>query len=242
MSPADAEQVMGCTSDKLCAELLPVPATCADQECTTTEAEADTTHEGLRLSGGPMDTAHATYAFSDLPDFDQETTVHLWPNLIRWDGGVLAGVETAVRAMYSGGGASSSTLHLIAFLPGQPPLRVLSVPYNASVLIRACFSERDMKQRAGACHDEYSFAASLLTSGTSVAGLPVLRYRSKATSFPGRVSRSQDSLAGRPLRQRDIVTVTDPRCSYQRQYRFDPQARSYLPDKPLPDCSDYTVP
>ncbi|MNW17228.1 hypothetical protein D3C71_2163380 [compost metagenome] len=70
----------------------------------------------------------------------------------------------------------------------------------------------------------------------------MLRYRSKATSFPGRVSRSRDSLAARPLRQRDLVTVTDPQCSYQRLYRFTPQAGTYVPDAPVPDCSNYTVP
>ena len=105
-------------------------------------------------------------------------------------------------------------------MPGQPPVEVLSVPQSGHASIRACFSERDMKQRADACHDEYTFDATLTLSGTSAAGMPVLRYRSKATSLPGRVSRSKDSLGAQPLRQRDLVTVTDPQCSYQRLYRF----------------------
>lgn len=94
------------------------------------------------------------------------------------------------------------------------------MPQSGHASIRACFSERDMKQRADACHDEYTFDATLTLSGTSAAGMPVLRYRSKATSLPGRVSRSKDSLGAQPLRQRDLVTVTDPQCSYQRLYRF----------------------
>ncbi|WP_156455138.1 hypothetical protein [Janthinobacterium sp. B9-8] len=182
----------------------------------------------LKLPGAQRDPGQTHYQLADLSSTDEDSSFQLWPKLIRFEGGILAGVETQVRTMYSGGGASSSTLHLIAFLPGQAPFKVLSVPQSASVMIRACFSEHDMKQRAGACHDEYSFNGSLALTGASVAAMPVLRYRSKATTFPGPVSRSKDSLAGRPLHKRDIITVTDPQCSYQRLYHFEPTARAYV--------------
>lgn len=109
-------------------------------------------------------------------------------------------------------------------------------------MIRACFNELDMKRRGGACHDEYNFDAALTLAGRLKSGMPVFRYRSKATSFPGPVSRSKDSLARRPLRKRDVITVTDPQCSYQRMYRFDPKARRYVAESPPPDCSNYTTP
>lgn len=237
---SEAGLMFGCAQNKLCVEVAPSPASCEDEACTT--EVADGTVWSLRLLGGQIDPVLSTYRLTSLSPIDEESPFQLWPKLIRFEGGILAGVKTSVHTMYSGGGASSTTLHLIAFLPGQPPFEVLSIPQSANVLIRACFSERDMKQRAGACHDEYSFDASLALTGTSDVGMPVLRYRSKATSFPGRVSRSKDSLAGRPLRKRDIVTVTDPQCSYQRLYRFDPEAHTYIPDTPPPDCSNYTEP
>ena len=51
-------------------------------------------------------------------------------------------------------------LTLYAAAPGvaePPPL--LTVPNGGSVMIRACFGERDMRQRAGACHDLYDSLA-----------------------------------------------------------------------------------
>jgi hypothetical protein len=238
ISQSETGMPFGCSLDKLCVEIGPSPAGCEDESCATAVGDA----LSLRRPGDQRGLAQTPYGLTGLSPADEESSLKLWSKLIQFDGGVLAGVETQMRTMYSGGGAGSTTLHLIAFLPGQSPFEVLSVPLNADVMIRACFSEPDMKQRAGACHDEYSFNANLTLPGTSVAGMPVLRYRSKATSFPGPVSRSKDSLAGRPLRKRDIVTVTDPQCSYQRLYRFDPETRSYVSDTPPPDCSNYTVP
>jgi hypothetical protein len=118
----------------------------------------------------------------------------------------------------------------------------MNVPISASVMIRACFSEENMKQRAGACHDEYTFNATLTPDKLSTTDMPTLYYRTTATSFPGHVSRSKDSLGERPLRKEDLVTVTDTRCSFERIWRFDPIAQIYQSNKPVPDCSDYYVP
>lgn len=234
VSPSNNGVARACAPDQLCVEIAPSQPGCEGQACTT--------DVGLQLPGGQRDPAQVAYRMAGLASSGDNASVEPWPRIIRFEGGFLAGVQARESTMYSGGGASATTLHLIAFVPGQPPFEVLSIPHSGSATIRACFSERDMKQRADACHDEYSFDATLALAGTSAAGMPVLRYRSKATSFPGRVSRSKDSLAARPLRQRDLVTVTDPQCSYQRWYRFAPQARTYVPDTPVPDCSNYTVP
>lgn len=227
ISRSETGLALGCTQDKLCVEIA---------------QQTGGRDLNIKLSGGERDPAHTTDQFTALSEAGEYASLELWPTLIRFDGGLLAGVETQINASYSGGGGGAATLHLIAFLPGQAPFEVLSIPVRTSLTIRACFTERDMKQRAGACHDEYSFDASLALTGGSAAGMPVLRYRSEATSFPGAVSRSRDSLAARPLRKRDIVTVTDRRCSYQRLYRFAPTTSRYAPDTPPPDCSDYTEP
>lgn len=236
ISRSEAGVELGCAQDQLCMEITPSQANCEGQACDS-DAELR-----LKLPGSLRELASTPYRLSDLASADKNSSLRMWPKLIRFEGGVLAGVETHANTSYSGGGASSTTLHLIAFLRGQPPFEILSVPQSAHAMIRACFSERDMKFRAGACHDEYTFQASLVPTGKSAAEMPVLRYRSKATSFPGHVSRSKDSLTGKPLRQRDVVTVTDPRCSYQRLYHFSLEARSYVTDREPPDCSDYTVP
>ncbi len=176
-------------------------------------------------------------------------TYQPWTGLVRLaDGGFLAGVEAVARSMYSGGGGQASELRLYrldaagaaeAGEYGAAP--VLTVPLRGSLMIRACFSEADMKQRAGACHDEYSFDARLKTAGGSDA-LPMLDYETVSTAFPRGVSRSEDSLEKAPLTKADLVAERDPKCSYQRRFVFDAAAGVYRPDQPLPDCSDYTVP
>ena len=167
-----------------------------------------------------------------------------WTGLVRLpDGGVLAGVKVETSSMYSGGGGQATELRLYRLDAngdaGETP--VLAVPIRAELTIRACFSEDDMTQRAGACHDEYGFEATLTATGEAAA-MPVLDYITTATAYPRGSSRSEDSLEKPPLKPADLVTVRDPKCSYSRRFTFDAAAGEYRPDSKLPDCSDYTVP
>nr|WP_314433287.1 hypothetical protein [uncultured Brevundimonas sp.] len=161
------------------------------------------------------------------------------------DGGFLAGVDVGVSAMYSGGGGQASTVELYRLdaagdATGGP---VLTVPVLSSLLIRACFGEKDMVQRAGACHDEYSFEGKLTAAPNAGSGvMPTLIYATTATAYPRGVSRSKDSLENPPLKPEDLVAARDPTCSFERRFIFDTATGVYQPDRPLPDCSDYTVP
>jgi hypothetical protein len=96
-----------------------------------------------------------------------------------------------------------------------------------------------VKQRAGACHDEYGFSAKLALD-TAAEGMPVLRYQTVATRFPAGVSRFEDSLAKGPLKKKDLRTEQDPACSYTRLFRF--AEGMFHPDQALPDCAGYTEP
>lgn len=157
---------------------------------------------------------------------------------------VILGIESHVSTGYSGGGASATTLSLLLATPdpmgGFQLEPLLEVPVEGHASIRACFGEDDMIQRAGACSDEYAFKATLAFEAGK--GLPQIRYATRATSFPGHVSRFEDSLANAPLTQRDLVTVVDRECSYRRLLRFNPAQRRYEFDRPAPDCSEFTVP
>lgn len=168
----------------------------------------------------------------------------LWPSIVRLagaDAGVMIGVERRVSTMYSGGGGSAGALELLRVSGGQVT-PMLSAPIAGSLMIRACFSERDVWLRREACHDEYRFDASLSLDPTTAAGPPRLTFEARATTFPAGVSRSSDSGARGRLRAADLVETVDPTCSYRRLFAFDPAAGAYAPDKVLPDCSDYTVP
>lgn len=182
--------------------------------------------------------------------------LRLWPHAV-WvrggdevDGGegleMLVGVIGEQRAMYSGGGGSGSRLHLLRF--GMAPHaiglggEVLDVAWDSSLMIRACFSEEDMTNRQGACHDEYRFSATLTPiAGAQDAVLPPLAYSAVATASP-RTSRRNGDNSRTKLRARDLEPARDPVCSYRRTLRFNPATSRYEMDRPAPDCSEYTTP
>ena len=168
-----------------------------------------------------------------------------WTHLIRLsNGGALAGVQVETRSMYSGGGGQATELRLYRLdaRGDAASTPVLSVPIQGSLMIRACFSEEDMTQRAGACHDEYGFEAVLTVEAEASEALPVLTYATTATAYPRGASRSEDSLEKPPLKPADLITVRDPKCSFTRRFTFDAAAGEYRPDRKMPDCSDYTTP
>lgn len=185
---------------------------------------------------------------SDAPEAAGEVDAGLWPRVLQLaddSGALLVGVEINVSAAYSGGGGSASELRLFEIGRGSSTSddrEVLSVPVAGSLMIRACFNDRDQHRRLGACHDEYAFSAALGIDKTVKSGLPRLVYQTRATTFPGKVSRDKDSLARPPLRKQDLVTVEDTRCTFTRIFHFKAKPGNYVPDHPLPDCSDYTVP
>ncbi|WP_421567286.1 hypothetical protein [Stenotrophomonas sp. PD6] len=188
---------------------------------------------------------------------DEVRNYRPWPYLVRMTPGigapqpprdpqqaalenVLVGVVGETNTMYSGGGASASQLSLSRIYHEDDGIQidsVLTVPSDGNAMIRACFSEKDMQQRAGACHDEYSFSADL-TLAPDGEGMPVLRYTTRATRYPAGVSRERDSLAMGRLTRKDLRTETDRTCSFQRTLRFSGQG--YQPDAPLPQCSEFT--
>ena len=170
---------------------------------------------------------------------DDHTHVALWPHLvIQADGSMLVGAAVTQSTYYSGGAASTTDLTLYVATPGvtePPPL--LSVPSGGSVMIRACFGERDMRARAGACHDLYEFSGALTLDPATRFGRPRFRLATRARTFPGRIGREDDNSAKR-LTKRGLVWARDPGCSYARLLSWrDPVG--YAPDRPLPECGDY---
>ncbi len=194
-----------------------------------------------RLPGATGATPIASFA---VPGEGEVSAVTIWPRIVRQASGrILVGVEVTTSTSYSGGGASAATLTLAAADAGSEGMtKVLTVPASGSAMIRACFSERDMKQRAGACHDNYAFAGTLTLDPAVRTGAPRFVFTTSAATFPGPVSRQADSLAAKPLRKRDVKWVKDAGCSYRRTLSPDAALGDYRPDIPLPACDDYLVP
>jgi len=165
------------------------------------------------------------------------------PALIRLDRGrLLVGALATRETSYSGGGGSATDQVLGLVEPGKPVKPVLTLPESGSLMIRACFSEKDSRHRAGACHDEYRFDGTLTAAQPINAQLPLLRFRMKASHYPRGVSRNEDSLASPPLHKADLKWEVDTRCTFERSFRFDAALGQYRPDAALPECDDYTQP
>src|SRR3546814_662216 len=147
--------------------------------------------------------------------------------------------------MYSGGGGSASQLHLLELdgARAAPALggEVLVVPWEASLMIRACFSEEDMKDRLEACHDEYDFGATLAVASMGGGAFPTLSYRVVATAFPRTSRRSTDN-SEKPLTRADPVRAQHPVCTYARVLRYAPPPTRHKIQRPPPACSSHTSP
>ncbi|MBL8546813.1 MAG: hypothetical protein JNL81_10130 [Hyphomonadaceae bacterium] len=166
-----------------------------------------------------------------------------WPVIVRIgrdDNSVLLGVTQTTHQMYSGGGGQATQLVLYA-VAGGAANEVVRMPLGATADIRACFSEDDERQRAGACHDQYTFATRISLDEGVAEGAPRIMLETAAGSFPGRVTRNADSLAAAPLTQADLVWAQDETCSYRRTYSRGADGL-YTPDQPLPACADYLEP
>lgn len=195
------------------------------------EGEIKVTRDGKEVADWSEETEGDSLSFAPMPA------------LLRLkDGRLLVGVLAQNQTSYSGGGGNATELRLFLVAPGGATQPVLEVPDGGSLMIRACFDEKDAKHRAGACHDEYRFDGRLSVAAANASGLPMLGFAMTASHFPRGVSRDGDSLASPPLRKADLVWQTDPRCTYRRSFHFDAAAKRYVPDTPLPDCNDYTQP
>ena len=70
-------------------------------------------------------------------------------------------------------------------------------------------------------------------------GTSWFRFSTQARSFPRAVRRDADSLSLPPLKAADLVWTADPGCTYRRLFSYSPQDKQYVPDSPLPDCSQH---
>ncbi|QDZ08490.1 hypothetical protein FPZ24_14260 [Sphingomonas panacisoli] len=162
-----------------------------------------------------------------------------WQHIVEEaNGHWLVGALTTQTTGYSGGGASNETLTLYDLAPGAnaDPPEVLNTLIGGSVMIHACFSERDMKQRAGACHDLYEFTCALTLDPATRSGRPRFRLATKARTYPGSLIRADDNTPKR-MTKRNLAWARDPACSYTRTLAWN--GTTYAPDRPVPECSDY---
>lgn len=237
-------------SDRADKDVAPEALCTPDQKwCQRIERDPATGISMLNVYDGTQPYNAQRVQSYELMTSDEGASLSLWPRIVSLapdatgQHAAFVGVETRISTGYSGGGASATRLSMIRVdKSGAPPMgEVLDLPLSGSATIRACFGADDMKQRAGACHDEYKFSSKLELAEPH-GGYPAFSFTTHAESYPGKVSRNADSLSAPPLAKKDLVWVTDPLCSYHRTVRFNPATDRYEFDTPAPDCSEFTVP
>ncbi len=161
--------------------------------------------------------------------------------------GLILGLRTWRTEGYSGGGAGVNALKLVRAEMGADGKLVLAalddwIPFGGSALIRACFSERDIKLRRGLCQDDYELEVKIRPDGKLVHDMPSLLYISEATVSPGFAARDQDNSDPaflKKLTRRDFLPRTDQRCTFTRTMKAAAERDRYVLD--APDCSEFTA-
>jgi hypothetical protein len=164
----------------------------------------------------------------------------MWPNIIVSQGSAIVGVIETETQSYSGGGGSAAHLVLFKVTDGAAT-EIARLPYSGGIMIRACFSEEDTAARADACHDQYEFVSRVRLDDTVTSGAPQIVLETAAATYPGRVTRGEDSQERPALTPADLVWATDEVCSFRRTYRATASG-PYAPDTELPACTDYLEP
>jgi hypothetical protein len=153
-------------------------------------------------------------------------------------GSALLLMEASRSVGYSGGGGDFKTWVVLHVAPDGAITPALRAPISGSLMIRACFSDKDMEQRLDACHDEYEMTGTIALRDNGAA-MPSIRYVTGARFFPRTIRRGVDSLSLPPLKKEDLVWAADPACSYDRTFTWDQANGQYASSAPLPDCSEY---
>ncbi|MEQ8391538.1 MAG: hypothetical protein RIB30_11150 [Thalassospira sp.] len=181
----------------------------------------------------------------------------IWPQWVHDpdnSGAFLMGIVTTTSVGYSGGGASVAMLSLIRVDPqsgiapvGVPPKldMVATFPWEASKMIRACFSEQDMIDRNQLCHDTYDFTAEIAPVSdvnARIGALPSLHYLAGASKFPPNADLTTDSNTRPVVGEKTMVQTPDPACQLDAVFRFNINAQVYDIDLPLEGCEAYLIP
>jgi len=170
---------------------------------------------------------------------DRETH-RIWPHLVREaSGALLIGVERYRTEGFSGGGAGATQLMLLRLATAAAePAEVLTVLTSYGAMIRACFSEADYNS-GRPCHQELELSGTLSLMPEAAAGRPRFDFATTARVFPRGSLR--EGWEYRRYRRADSVWERDPSCSYRRVFTFDAATGRYVPDRPLPECSNYAL-
>jgi hypothetical protein len=131
--------------------------------------------------------------------------------------------------------------------PGYPPdparREAAPVRENGEIRLMDVLTEEEAT-RINACVDMFSLSTlfTVLRSSQPVDQPPDLIVATVATTTPGRRPRTPPGTERASIERTDGDVVRDPACTYTRSFYFDAAQGRYLPDAPLPACSDYLEP
>lgn len=123
-----------------------------------------------------------------------------------------------------------------------PRLRPRPQPRRPRGIMAATESSRFARSAIGARRaiDDCEIARRTVAGAPSFAANGLTNSgRCTSSSAPGACSSGR---AGTDMFSRWNIAAPDPACTYTRSYYFDEALGRYVPDAPLPACSDYLEP
>ena len=181
----------------------------------------------------------------DAPDVPNDfSAFKVWPHLIRTaeDRAFVGVIGTETTPIATGNGSlARSDLYLYEVRldgPIEGSNSVFELPVATQAKVSACASRVEKNKRSDQCTDQYTYQAEVKAVGNK--DYPDLRVTTQATRFPAGVSRFKDSSALPALTPDQLKPQADQTCSYTVTYVWDKSSSTYEPNKPLPNCSEFT--
>ena len=181
----------------------------------------------LTLLIGPeeeLDSQSPTYAYILPNGLVGDGGVSIWGSIVIEKGGaVMVGLTLSKETRRSGFRSYQRRLLLLRAEPGRGSLvPVLEVPISSVVEMAPCAAPDERPTVSSGCYNRLYFDTLFTLVPLLAPDRPALVMVARAVEYPGETPA--------------------PACTFTRSFFFDPELGWYVPDAPLPACSEFLDP
>lgn len=173
---------------------------------------------------GGLTSQSRTYVYVLPPGLAGDGGVSIWGTIVIEAGGaVMVGLDLSRETRRSGLRSYQRRLLLLRAEPDRGSvLPVLEVPLSGFVETAPCAAPDERPSASSGCYSQLSLSALFTLVPLLAPDRPALVMVARAVSNP----------SGTPV----------PSCSFTRSFFLDPVSEQYVPDAPLPTCSEFFDP
>lgn len=168
--------------------------------------------------------------------------VSIWNDIIiEADGAVMVGLDFSKETRRSGFRSYQRRLLLLRAGPTSEDLAVpvLEAPLSGHIEVDGC-SPSERPDDLNVCINRFQMSSSFTLVPKLSPERPDLIMVVTASTSPSRKLRSDEPRA--PVERVEGDITPDPACTYTRSFYFNETQGRYVPDAPLPECSDFLEP